>query len=284
MSSKILLTGGSGFVGKHVLKALLARKADITVLTRNSKQLDKLNTSGVTFIQHDIHSNKLISFEELGSPDIVLHLAWGGLPNYNSLHHYEKELPAHYVFLKNLIEGGLKKLIVSGTCFEYGMKSGELFEDMCADPTNAYGFAKNTLRRELEFLQTKNSFGLTWARLFYLWGEGQSTSSLYNSLCSAISSNHPEFDLSGGKQKRDYLPVEEVAEYLTKLCLDIESIGILNISSGEPVTIKQIVNTWVNQKGSNIRLNYGKYPYPDYEPMEFWGSSKKMKSAFNLLN
>ena len=284
MTPKILLTGGSGFIGQHVIKALLAREAKITVLARNAENLGKFRNLGVQAIQYDIRSEELISYDEVGRPDVVLHLAWGGLPNYNSLHHYEEELPAHYAFLKNLIKGGLEKVVVTGTCFEYGMRSGELYEKMHVDPSNAYGFAKNTLRRELEFLQTTHSFGFTWARLFYLWGEGQSINSLYTSLCTAINSNLPAFDLSGGEQKRDYLPVEDVAVILIRLCLDVESQGVLNIASGEPITIKKLVSTWVDEKNSKIKLNYGKYPYPDYEPMEFWGNSKKMKSILSMID
>ena len=104
----------------------------------------------------------------MGRPDVLIHLAWGGLPNYRSLHHFEHELPIQYRFLSDLVRSGLSGLVVAGTCFEYGMQSGQLSEDMGSCPDNPYGFAKDALRRQLEYLHEVNSFALTWARLFYI--------------------------------------------------------------------------------------------------------------------
>ena len=115
---------------------------------------------------------------ELGRPDALIHLAWGGLPNYQSLHHYEQELPAHYRLLKDLVGDGLTNLVVAGTCFEYGMQSGPLGETMAAVPANPYALAKDTLRQQLQLLQRELPFALTWARLFYLHGEGQAQTAL----------------------------------------------------------------------------------------------------------
>ncbi len=278
---KIAITGGSGFIGRYVLKNLLERNIDVIALTRDPSRLSDLEHPKLKLFEHDIHSKPLISFKEIGSPDVLLHLAWCGLPNYRSLHHYESELPVHYNFLKHLIEDGLKKVVVTGTCFEYGMKSGELSEELDVNPDNPYGFAKDCLRKELQFLQTEINFGLSWARLFYLWGEGQARNSLYPLICEAIESGSLDFDMSDGEQKRDYLPVEQVAEYLTQLSLDVDSAGVVNVCSGRPVTVKELVKNWVREKKSNINLNYGKYPYPDYEPMEFWGSSAKLNAILD---
>ena len=77
----------------------------------------------------DIADPPAHAFELLGRPDVLIHLAWGGLPNYPSLHHFERELPAHYALLKRLVDDGLRRLVVAGTCFEYGMQSGPLAED-----------------------------------------------------------------------------------------------------------------------------------------------------------
>ena len=65
-------------------------------------------------------------FETIGRPDTVIHLAWGGLPNYKSMRHLEHELPVQYEFLKALVVGGLRSLIVTGTCLEYGLQSGSV--------------------------------------------------------------------------------------------------------------------------------------------------------------
>ena len=109
-----------------------------------------------------------------------MHLAWDGLPNYRSLHHFETELPKQYRFLREVVSRGLKSLLVTGTCFEYGMQNGELSESLICMPDNPYGYAKDALRRQLTFLKTEFQFNLTWARLFYMYGEGQGSKSIYS--------------------------------------------------------------------------------------------------------
>ena len=139
---------------------------------------------------------------------MLIHLAWGGLPNYPSLHHFERELPAHYALLKRLVDEGLSTLVVAGTCFEYGMQSGPLAETLAAAPANPYALAKDALRRQLQALQRERPFALTWARLFYLYGEGQAETALWPQLRRAVESGAATFPMSGGEQLRDYLPVE----------------------------------------------------------------------------
>jgi dTDP-6-deoxy-L-talose 4-dehydrogenase (NAD+) len=82
--------------------------------------------------------------------------------------------------------------------------------------------------------------------------------------------------MSGGKQLRDYLPVEKVAEYIVKISIDDKITGIINCCSGEPISIRKFVENYIAEKNKNIELNLGYYPYPDYEPMAFWGDNKKL--------
>jgi dTDP-6-deoxy-L-talose 4-dehydrogenase (NAD+) len=208
----------------------------------------------------------------------VIHLAWEGLPNYKSSHHLETELPRQFQFLKGLIVAGLPSLLVSGTCFEYGMQSGELSEDMLAQPTNPYGHAKNALRERLQFLQKMKPYALTWARLFFMHGDGQPKGSLLPQLRDAVSRGDKTFDMSGGEQLRDYLPVEEVARLIVEIALHHPDTGIVNICSGVPVSVRSLVEQWIRDRAWEIGLNLGRHPYPDYEPMAFWGSISKLNS------
>jgi len=216
------------------------------------------------------------AFELMGEPDVLIHLAWGGLPNYKSSHHLERELPAQHRFLKGLIESGLGDVVVAGTCFEYGMTSGQLREDMEARPTNPYGIAKDTLRRRLECLKNDVAFAMTWSRLFYIYGEGQAESSLLPQLRRAVERGDAVFDMSGGEQLRDYMPVGEAARNLVSLAVGNRDNGIVNICSGKPISVRNLVEGWVEDNGWAIKLNLGQYPYPDYEPMEFWGDRQKL--------
>lgn len=272
---KVAVTGASGFIGRHVLVELERRSVAATVVLRPSSVASP-SLAGHTAAWIDLQNPPPNAFELMGSPDFLIHLAWGGLPNYKSLQHFEQELPTQYRFLKGLVESGLKNLIVTGTCFEYGMQSGSLREDMETRPTNPYGFAKDTLRRQLEYLKSEQSFALTWARLFYLYGDGQAENSLLPQLKGAVARGDKVFNMSGGGQLRDYLPVTEVAKYLVSLAMGNRDNGIVNVCSGQPISVCELVAGWIRENNWPIKRNLGHYPYPEYEPMAFWGERQKL--------
>lgn len=267
---KIAVTGASGFIGRHVMSALQLQDVEVVAVTRDAARLGELSDA-VSIVEMDIACPSSDNFEQMGRPDVLIHLAWDGLPNYKSLHHFEAELPRQYHFLKSMIEGGLSSLLVTGTCFEYGMQTGALSANMPTNPTNPYGYAKNALWKQLGFLKSVKPFNLTWARLFYMYGEGQPGTSLYPKLKEAVSRGDKIFNMSGGEQVRDYLPVEEVARQIARLARAQKDIGAINICSGNPVSVRRLVEQWLHENNWKIDLNLGYYPYPDYEPIAFWG-------------
>ncbi len=275
---KIAVTGASGFIGRHVLTALLQHDIEIIAVTRDATRLADFSEA-VRIVGMDISDPAADCFQQMGCPDILIHLAWDGLPNYRSLHHFETELPRQYHFLKSMIEAGLPSLLVTGTCFEYGMQSGSLSEEMPTKPSNPYGYAKDALQQQLEFLKSVRPFNLTWARLFYMYGEGQPDTSLYPKLKEAVLRGDKVFNMSGGEQLRDYLPVEEVARQIVRLAMAQRDIGTINICSGNPISVRKRVEQWLLENDWEIELNLGFYPYPDYEPMEFWGNRQHLDAV-----
>ena len=277
---KIAVTGASGFIGRHVLAELKLRSVESIALVRSSVSRSPVD-SGDRVIFLDLHQAPSDAFELMGRPDVLIHLAWSGLPNYRSLHHFEQELPAQYQFLRGLIDAGLQSLVVAGTCFEYGMQSGALNEDMAPQPSNPYGYAKDALRCQLEYLKSIHPFRMTWARLFYLYGEGQAEGSLWPQLRQAAERGDAHFNMSGGEQLRDYLPVTEVASHLVSLALANKDVGLVNVCSGNPISVRKLVEGWIEQNGWSIAPNLGYYPYPNYEPLAFWGDRSKLDGLLN---
>ena len=275
---KVAVTGAGGFVGAHVVAALL-RRPGIEVVTASRSPAPIASVPGVKHVSLDLGTvDPHAAFEQLGRPQTLIHLAWTGLPNYKSAHHLEQQLPQQVAFLQGLLAAGLRSLTCTGTCFEYGMQSGELREEMPTEPTNAYGMAKDALRRRLEALRAQQTFALTWARLFYMYGPGQPPTSLYSQFMAAGARGEASFGMSGGEQLRDYLPVRRVAELLVALALDAPDAGTVNVCSGQPISVRSLVEQWRRERGWDIRLDLGRYPYPDYEPMAFWGSSARLRS------
>lgn len=278
---KILITGARGFIGKHVVTELL--KYDHEIIAATSRHEIPTSSDQLKFVSLDLDNinDKENYFVKLEKPDLLIHLAWQGLPNYKSLFHFEDNLPAHYSFLKNMVSNGLTKMVVTGTCFEYGMKDGCLSEDMITDPQNPYAIAKDSLRKFLFALQKKKYFDCTWIRLFYMYGRGQNPNSLLSQLDMALLNGDEIFNMSGGEQLRDYLPVEKVAEYIVKISLENQVTGIVNCCSGKPVKVKDFVENYLKENNKHIKLNTGFYPYPDYEAMAFWGDDAKLKKIIS---
>lgn len=273
---RVAVTGASGFIGRHVLAELARHGVEICAVTRDPARLQGA-PAGVRVVTMDLARPGADPFARLGSPDLLIHLAWDGLPNYRSQRHLETELPRQYRFLRALVAAGLSSLFVAGTCFEYGMQSGALREDAPAAPDNPYGSAKEALRQRLEALQESHPFHLVWGRLFYLYGPGQAATSLYGSLKGAVERGEQAFDMSGGEQLRDYLPVETAARHIVTLALSGRGLGTVNICSGTPVSVRSLVDGWLAAQRWNIALNPGHYPYPDYEPMAFWGDAGRLR-------
>jgi len=270
---KVTVIGGTGFIGNYIVTNLLERGIDVIVTgtdrqkASNYPWFDKVN-----FFELDINTNQTEEIlKEISYSDKVIHLAWSGLPNYNDLFHFEVNLFPQYSFLKKLISIGVNDITITGTCFEYGMVEGPLNTGMITDPKNPYAIAKDTLHKFLLELQKKETFKLKWLRLFYMYGNGQSEKSILSQLEQALKKGDKVFNMSKGEQIRDYLPVEEVAKLIINAVFNNEKDGVLNICSGQPITIKKLVEDYLKENKKKIKLNLGYYPYPDYEPMSFWG-------------
>lgn len=268
---KVAVTGARGFIGRHVIGELGRRDVEVIATERPGVVRERPPAMNVRWVAFDIANPPEDSFAALERPDVLLHLAWDGLPNFRSLSHIESELPRQYAFLSNVIRHGLPALVTVGTCLEYGRQSGPLAAELETRPANPYGFAKDVLRRKLQYLKAVHPYRLTWARLFYMYGDGQPATSLLPALKAAVAAGRSEFPMSGGEQLRDYLPVNEVARRLADLTLNPDAPGLLNLCSGQPISVRRLVEGWIERNGWKIVPKYGELPYADYEPMAFWG-------------
>ena len=281
---KILVTGATGFIGNYVVTELLKNNYPVIA---SSSSIEKARHmpwfSKVEFIALNFESfdNSINYFNFFHQPDAIIHLAWEGLPNYKASFHVDTNLPRHFAFLQNVVKHGLADVTITGTCFEYGMREGILSENMPAAPVNPYALAKDELRKQIQALQQEYAFHFKWIRLFYMYGKGQNPKSLFSQLDQALDREDKVFNMSGGEQQRDYLPVETAAACIVKIALQNKTEGIVNCCSGVPVTVKSFVENYLKEKNKSISLNLGQYPYTDYEPMAFWGDTKKLNLILN---
>lgn len=281
MARQIIVTGGSGFIGSRVCARLAAGGWQVHAWMRGKTSPAAASGSDrIERRQIDIYDEAAVrqALRETGAKEMI-HLAWGGLPNYLSCHHMDTELVQQIRFLRNVIENGIVRLTQTGTCFEYGVRDGELREDMDCRPSNPYGYAKLALLRYVEFLSREMPFSYRWLRLFYMYGEGQGAKSLYTLLRAAYERGDASFDMSAGHQIRDFLPISEVVARIIALHAADVPDGIYNVCSGRPISVRQLVEGWIADWGYNVHLNLGKFPIPSYEPLAFWGSDAKTEAA-----
>jgi len=164
----------------------------------------------------------------------------------------------------------VSQVLVAGTCLEYGFQNGPIPSTAETFPNNSYALAKDTLRKQLELLSREYPFRFQWARLFYIYGKDQNPKSLLSQLDNAINNGETKFNMSGGEQLRDYLPIETAVQQIYDLYISGGS-GTYNICSGNPVSIRHLVENYIRKRGASIQLNLRYAPYLDYEPMAFWG-------------
>lgn len=277
---KVAITGASGFIGRHLLLELERYPIQVFAITRNAGKLAQASKR-TKVIEFDLNNYSGNPYELLGSPDLLIHLAWDRLSNYRDLYHFEVQLPVHFHFLQQMVHAGLTSIFVAGTCFEYGLQSGALSEEQYTRPVNSYAFAKDTLHKQLQLLQEQCPFHLTWGRLFYMYGDGQAPNSLYPQLMEAIKQNSTSFNMSGGEQLRDYLPVSEVAKLIARIALNKRGTGTINLCSGKPISVRRLVEQWIESSKRQITLNMGHYPYSEHEPLAFWGDRTLLDQELN---
>ena len=269
----IHLIGANGFIGSFIQKEAHALGIHLRIWSHSSSE-----SSQSYFDLYDSDSWTSLLNEK---PNNVIFLSWPGLPNYNDAFHVTKNLPACINLVDRLVRNGMSNLVIAGTCYEYGLQYGPLHEDQPANPINTYSIAKDSLRRYIFNQYTPPALKCSWARIFYPYGDGQNPNSIVPSLIRAIQSGDRAFPISSGRQLRDYIPAQKVAEYLLKLSLHSLSHGIYNVASGSPESIIEIVEKVVSDHGSSILLKKGFYPDRSDEPLSFWAHMEKLNSLFS---
>ena len=271
---KIAVTGATGFIGKAVVKELLKNKIKPIIIVRKQSRIPNFFLNCEIF-KTNLHKIEKKFYFKIKQPDVLIHLAWEGLSDYQSQKHLMKELPNQKFFLENMISSGLKNLFIPGTCFEYGLVENCINENKQLKPVNNYGKAKKKLLIKLISLSKKFKYNLIWARLFYVYGKNQSNRSIFGQLRDAVNKKKTFFNMSDGDQLRDYMSVEEVAKHIVKLSLSKKNLGPINLCSGKPIKVKNLIKKFCKKNKWKIRLNLGYFKVSKNEPKNFWGLPSK---------
>lgn len=268
---KILVTGANGYIGRHVVKSLLDKGADVIACDMVTSEIDKRAQRKSINLFNLPRGNV---FEQLGSPDVCLHMAWRNGFVHNSPTQIG-DLSAHYLFLTALIDGGLKQLAVMGTMHEIGYWEGAIDEHTPCNPISMYGIAKDALRRAMILYTNQKDCVLQWLRCFYIVGDDRKNNSIFCKLLQAADDGKKSFPFTTGKNQYDFISVEELADQISSVIMQSEVTGIINCCSGQPISLAERVELFIKDHKLDITLDYGAFPDRPYDsPIEYGDSTK----------
>ena len=276
---KILVTGANGYIGRHIVKILLDEGCEVIALDVNYANVDKRAVCS----EESLFSGDREIFDKLGKPDVCIHAAWRDGFQHNAPSHM-LDLSKHYEFLKNMVEGGLKQLIVMGTMHEVGYWEGEIDEATPCNPTSLYGISKNALREAtLQLKATHPELIVKWLRGFYILGDDQMNHSIFTKIMEAEKEGKTEFPFTSGKNKYDFIDVNEMSQDIAHIAQQDNVQGVINICTGNPISLGEKVESFIKEKGYNIKLAYGKFPDREYDSPAIWGNPNKVNKVRTMF-
>jgi nucleoside-diphosphate-sugar epimerase len=272
---RIFVTGGTGFIGSHFLRAAVAGGYDILALARSPESRPRIALERppqwLSRPMHEVEASDLVGC------DTLVHLAAHAVvPPHDSLEnclHWNLMVPLKLFHVA--ARAGVTRFVVAGTCFEYG-RAGMRYEyippDAPLEPTGAYAASKAAASIAFGVFAAQVGVRLSIHRIFQVFGEGEAEGRLWPSLMSAALAGD-DLPLTAGEQIRDFVPVEQVASQLLAACHD-EAVErcqakVTNIGTGRAQTVRAFAeHCWLQWKARG-KLRFGELPYRAGEVMRY---------------
>ena len=266
----IIITGSTGFIGRHLLNYLMSKIPKSKFIAIYNKGLPYKQNSRLKFIKINLERNFNINF--INKETIVIHLAWDYIPDYNTKDHKTIHLKHQKNFIRKILKKSPKTLFVMGSCTEYGNLNKKLNEESDIKPQNNYAEAKNLLRIYIKKIKPIST-NFTWGRLFYVYGKNQPTHTLYGQFLK-YKNNKSKIKklIKNPNLELDYLNIRTVCKYIHALAFNNKNNNEVNICSGKKISLQILLNKWLKKK--LIHKKKSKYNF-------FYGSNNKLKLIIN---
>ncbi len=272
---KVLVTGANGYLGQGIVKCLLNDGIDVVATDFSCEHVDKR----ASIKECDLFGVSS-PYEYFEKPDVVLHMAWRNGFVHNALNHIE-DLPHHYMFLKNLVDSGIKRVCVMGSMHEVGFFEGSINENTPTNPMSLYGIGKDALRRTVQLMCNDAKIPYQWLRGYYIVGNTQFGCSIFSKITAAEKEGKDKFPFTTGQNQWDFLNYDVFCEQVSATVEQDKVTGIINICSGRPEKLADRVERFIKENEYKIELDYGKFPDRKYDSKAVWGDDTKINEIMS---
>jgi UDP-glucose 4-epimerase len=242
---KIFVTGGTGFVGRYAVEELEKHGHTLLILSRG-KHTSSRKTS---YLRGDLSAPSMAKWKnqlKRFKPDVALHMAWEGIPDYgpeNSLRNLEYGMS----LIRVLGEAKCKKIVATGSCWEYGVDSGKMSEDDPVRIEKPFPAAKAAFHRIGTAAAQEYGMKFVWARIFYVYGPGQKSTSLIPHLIDIkFRGEMPQVKNPDGGN--DFVYVGDVARALRLILEKNTKSAVFNLGSGNVTGVREIAEIIYEKK------------------------------------
>jgi nucleoside-diphosphate-sugar epimerase len=237
--SRVLVTGGGGFIGRHVVAGLLGREHEVHVASRSDSASIGARWHRVDLMNADQTKAVIAAVQ----PEVLVHLAWYTDPrDYRSSLDNLRWIEASIRLIRLFAAHGGERLIGAGSCAEYDSGHGFCSESTTpTDPDSLYGASKNAVNQIAASASDELGIDVGWARIFFPYGHGEPSSKLVSYVAGRLLRGLPA-ECTTGDQFRDYIHVSDVARFFVEM-VDSDAKGTFNVGSGVPVTVAEIALT-----------------------------------------
>lgn len=265
---RVLVTGAQGFIGSFAVRALLREGAEVIAWVRDPSRITRIQdvASRLRIVSGDfLDGATQTRVLDESKPEACMHLAWTVVPGqYLTTPDNLDHVRATLAFAPRLLEAGCRRLVGIGTCFEYDTSVGYLRETSPTAPATLYAASKLATFTALRAWAEPRDMSFAWARIFYQYGPWEDERRLVPVMAKPLLSGQ-RAKAGEGLQVRDFLHVADVGRALAAILLS-KVTGIVNVGSGQPVTVRDICLAIADATHARDRLDLGVMPTRPGDP------------------
>ncbi|NOZ21094.1 MAG: NAD-dependent epimerase/dehydratase family protein [Planctomycetes bacterium] len=258
--AKILVTGGAGFIGSHVVNILINEGHPVRSLDDLSGGFRENVNPKAEFIEASITDKDAVD-EAVKGVEIIYHLAAyaaEGLSHFIKRFNYENNLMGSVNLINAAVNNDVKVFLFTSSMAVYGMNVTPMEESLTPRPEDSYGIAKYAVEKELEI--SKELFGLDYViiRPHNVYGEGQNIGDKYRNVIgifmNQIMQGKPPTIFGDGEQTRAFSYIGDVAPCIARAPFTPEALGeIINVGAAKHYTINQLAEEVVKAMETDIK-------------------------------